>query len=225
MDKIKELGEELKTVFSGRGTRILDSILPVLIFMGVRSLAGLKVALGAAAGIALVIFLVRIVKKSNFYFALGGLGVVLIAGGIALISGSEAGFYLPGLLSGGLTVLLCLLSVIIKRPLAAWSSHLTRRWPQEWYWHDRVRPAYAEVTLFWLIGFGARSGLELWFFSQGETASLGVIRTFLGWPYTIVLLILSYLYGVWRLGNLAGPSVEDFKTGSAGPWEGQKRGF
>jgi len=39
------------------------------------------------------------------------------------------------------------------------------------------------------------------------------------------LLVVSYLYGIWRLGNLEGPSVEEFKLGQEPPWEGQKRGF
>jgi hypothetical protein len=38
-------------------------------------------------------------------------------------------------------------------------------------------------------------------------------------------LIASYLYGTWRLRNLGGPSVEEFKSGAEPPWEGQQRGF
>ena len=31
--------------------------------------------------------------------------------------------------------------------------------------------------------------------------------------------------GLWRLGNLGGPSVEEFKNGAPPPWQGQQRGF
>ena len=44
-------------------------------------------------------------------------------------------------------------------------------------------------------------------------------------PATMILLIVSYLYGTWRLRNLGGPSVEEFKSGTEPPWEGQQRGF
>ena len=71
----------------------------------------------------------------------------------------------------------------------------------------------------------ARLGLEYWLYQQGAAGSLGLIRTVLGWPYTVLLLILSYLYGLWRLGKLGGPSVEEFQAGASEPWEGQKRGF
>jgi len=225
VDKIKELGSELRTVFAGRGLKILDVIVPLLIFLASRPSLGLIPALGASIGSAVLFFMYRIFKKDNLYYALGGLGAVLLAAGFAILSGSDVGFFIPGLISGGLTVILCLLSILIKRPLAAYSSHLTRRWPLEWYWHPGIRPAYSEVTLFWGIGFAVRLGIEFMLYLQGDINSLGLVRTLLGWPYTILILILSYLYGVWRLDQLAGPSVEEYQSGTPEPWLGQQRGF
>lgn len=225
MSRIKELQDELKTVFAGRGVKIFDVVVPLLIFLAINPFFGLNIALGASIGIAVIFFLVRIFKKENLYYALGGLLAVLLAAGFALLSDSDVGFFIPGLISGAVTVLLCLLSILIKRPLAAFSSHLTRRWPLSWYWHPRVRPAYSEVTLFWGVGFAARLGLEYWLYLKGAANSLGLIRTLMGWPYIILILIISYLYGMWRLGKLAGPGVEEFVAGKAEPWIGQQRGF
>jgi hypothetical protein len=225
VNRIKEVQEELKTVFAARGVKILDVLVPLLIFLGANPIFGLNPALGASLGAAVLIFLIRVIQKDKLFYALGGLLAVLLAAGFALLSNSDVGFFLPGLFSGALTVFLCLMSVIVKRPLAALSSHLTRRWPLAWYWHPKIRPAYSEVTLFWSVGFAARLALEYWLYLQGAANSLGLIRTLLGWPYTILILILSYLYGLWRLDKLAGPSVEEFKAGKGKPWEGQKRGF
>ena len=225
MSRIKELQDELKTVFAGRGVKILDVVVPLLIFLAINPFFGLNIALGASIGIAVIFFLVRIFKKENLNYALGGLFAVLLAAGFALLSDSDVGFFIPGLISGAVTVLMCLLSILIKRPLAALSSHLTRRWPLSWYWHPRVRPAYSEVTLFWGVGFAARLGLEYWLYLKGAANSLGLIRTLMGWPYIILILIISYLYGMWRLGKLAGPGVEEFVAGKAEPWIGQQRGF
>jgi hypothetical protein len=47
----------------------------------------------------------------------------------------------------------------------------------------------------------------------------------LGWHFTVILLVISYLYGLWRLSQLKGPSIEEFKAGKQPPWQGQKRGF
>jgi len=225
VNRIKELQEELKTVFAGRGVKILDVLVPLLIFLAINPFFGMVPALGAAIGSAVIFFLIRVFKKDNLYYALSGLLAVLIAAGFALLSDSDVGFFIPGLISGAVTVLLCLLSILIKRPLAALSSHLTRRWPLPWYWHPRVRPAYSEVTLFWGVGFAARLGLEYWLYLEGAANSLGLIRTLLGWPYTILILIISYLYGIWRLRILDGPSVEEYTAGVEPPWTGQKRGF
>lgn len=225
MDKIRELQAELKTVFAGRGAKVLDVIVPMLVFLVTNPILGLSASLGAAIGSGILIFLFRIFRQENIYYALGGLGAVLLAAGFALLSGSGVGFFIPGMVSGGLTVLLCLLSVLFKRPLAALSSHLTRSWPLDWYWHPLIRPAYAEVTLIWALGFGIRLVLELIFFLQGAVNALGLIRTVMGWPYTILILLLSYLYGLWRLGILAGPSVDEFKSGSKPPWKSQSKGF
>ena len=225
MDRIKELQEELTIVFSGRNIKLFDSIIPLIIFLVTNSLIGLELALWAALGAAFGFTVVRIFQKENLRYSLGGLGGVLLAGGIVVLSGSESGFFLPGLLSGGIIVLVSIMSILIQRPLAAWTSYLTRRWPLAWYWHSKVKPAYMEVTLIWAVAFAARLGVEYWLFQQGAVQSLGYTRLLLGWPYTILLLIISYLYGIWRLGVLKGPSVEEFKAGLQPPWAGQRRGF
>jgi hypothetical protein len=223
--KIRELWEELQKVFAGRGVKLLDALLPVIVFLAANSRLGIPLALALSIGTALVFFFFRLLQKDNLYYALGGLGGVVLAAGFAYLNNSAVGFFLPGLVTSGLTVVILLLSAIIKRPLAALSSHLTRSWPLSWYWQPQVRPAYSEVTLFWAVGLGARLGLEYWLFQQGAAGSLGLIRTVLGWPYTILLLVLSYIYGLWRLEKLAGPSVEEFISNQPPPWEGQKRGF
>jgi hypothetical protein len=139
--------------------------------------------------------------------------------------GNAKGFFLPNVISGGATTLLCLLSVLFGKPLVAWTSYLTRRWPLDWYWHPRVRPAYSEVTLFWGFYFALRLFVQLFFFQQETEKIFGVVNLITGWPATILLLVASYLYGLWRLKRLGGPSVEEFKTGAEPPWEGQRRGF
>jgi hypothetical protein len=107
----------------------------------------------------------------------------------------------------------------------AWTSYIARRWPLDWYWHPQVRPAYSEVTWLWVAFFGLRLLLAFSLFQREATGALAVVQLVTGWPATIILLIISYLYGTWRLRNLGGPSVEEFKASAEPPWEGQRRGF
>lgn len=225
MDKLRELFEELKLVLLGKGNRILDSIVPLLVFLGVYALFDLNLAAGASLLAAAGFLGYRLYRRESPAYALGGFASVLLAVLLVYFNNSEAGFFLPGMISGAVTVALCLLSVLVRRPLAAWSSALTRRWPLDWYWHPRVLPAYQQVTLFWAFAFAARLGAQYWFYRRGDIGALGTIEILLGWPYIVFILVVSYLYGIWRLGDLGGPSVEEFKNGAPPPWQGQKRGF
>ena len=225
MGKVKELQEEITLVFSGRGLRLVDSFVPLLVFLLANPVVGLNAALWGALAAAALFALIRIVKKETLVYSLGGLGGVLLAAVFVNLSGSESGFFLPGLISGAVTVVLCVVTVAINRPMVAWTSYIARRWPLDWYWHPQVLPAYNEVTIAWAVAFSVRLVLEFWLFQQDAVNALGSVQVILGWPFTITLLIASYLYGLWRLDRLNGPSVEEFKTGKEGPWEGQKRGF
>ena len=137
---------------------------------------------------------IRVYKRQPLIYAFGGLGGILVAVIITRLLGRAEGFFLPGLLTGSLTFLLCLVSLLFKRPLVAWTSYLTRRWPLEWYWHAHVRPAYSEVTLAWTLFFGLRLLLQLGLFWQGAAQALGWVQLLTGWPALVLLLVASYLF-------------------------------
>lgn len=222
--KVREIIEELRSVMTGRGSWA-DSLIPPIVFLILNALADFQIALWGSLGIALLFGAYRMVKRQRLRYALGGIGGIILAVLVARLVGGAQGYFLPGIISGFFTAFLCVASILLKRPLVAWTSFLTRRWPLEWYWHPRVLPAYSEVTLAWGIFFAARTLLQFQLFQREEAATLGVIQLITGWPALILLLVASYLYGLWRLQSLKGPSVDEFRSGTEPPWEGQKRGF
>jgi len=222
--KLAELMEELQTVFAGRG-RLVDSLLPTIVFVVVQAIWTLGFALWSAIIVAAVLAGIRLARKEAFLYALGGLGGVLVAAAVAAWLNRAAGYFLPSIISGGLSVIACLASLLAGRPLVAWTSHLARRWPLDWYWHPQVRPAYGQVTAAWAVYFALRLLLQLVLLRYGSTEIIALLNTALGWPSTILLLIGSYLYGSWKLQQLGGPSVEEFEQGDDPPWTGQERGF
>jgi len=222
--RYQEIKEELQSVLTGRGNW-LDTILPPVLFILLNTFLGFNYAVLGALGIAVIFSIYRLLKRQSVRYAFGGFGGVLLAVAIALFTGRAEGYFLPGIITSVFTVILCVVSVIFKRPLVAFTSYIARRWPLDWYWHPQVRPAYSEVTLAWALFFGLRTFLQFELFQDQAANSLGLFQLLSGWPATILLLIASYLYGLWRLGNLNGPSVEEFKAGIPPPWEGQKRGF
>jgi hypothetical protein len=224
MEKVREILEELRMVLAGRSD-LLDSILPPLLFVLLNAIWGLQVAIWASLGLAILIAFFRLFRRQSLLYALGGAGGVAFAAAIAYLLGRAEGFFLPSIVSGAFTVLLCLVSVLVGRPIVAYTSFVARRWPLGWYWHPKVRPAYSEVTWLWIVFFGLRLLLQFNLFQQAAAGLLGIVQLLTGWPATIILLIASYMYGTWRLRNLGGPSVEEFKSGAEPPWEGQTRGF
>ena len=223
-EKLHELIEEFRTVVVG-SSNLLDSILPPVIFVALNALLNLQAAIwGALAFVALVVA-VRLVRRQSLRYALGGLGGVILAVMVARLFGRAEGYFVPGIISGIVTIFVAVTSLVIRRPMVAWTSFIARRWPLDWYWHPRVRPAYGEVTWFWVLFFVLRSLLQLAILQSESVEWLAITSFVTGWPATIALLVVSYLYGTWRLQNLRGPSVEEFKSGVEPPWTGQRRGF
>jgi hypothetical protein len=224
MDKAREILEELRMVLAGRSS-FLDSLLPPILFVLLNVIWGVQVAIWASLGLAVAIAIYRLFRRQSLLYALGGAGGVALAAAVAYLLGRAEGFFLPTIITGGISLLLALVSVLVGRPMVAYTSYVARRWPLDWYWHPKVRPSYSEVTWMWVVFFGLRLLLQFNLFQQAEASLLGVVQFLTGWPATILLLIASYLYGTWRPRNLGGPSVEEFKSGAEPPWEGQQRGF
>lgn len=222
--KWHELLEEIRTVFTGRNS-FFDAIIPPIIFLLINGLVGFQAAMWSALILSAGIAILRIVRKQSLTYALAGVGSVAVAIGLARYLGKSEGFFLPGLISGSMTLLLTILSLVIRRPMVAWTSYIARRWPLDWYWHPQVRPAYSEVTFAWVIFFTARLLLQFALFENQDVNSLALTNFVTGWPATILLLIFSYLYGTWRLAQLSGPSVEEYRNNVPPPWQSQRRGF
>lgn len=222
--KSRELIEEFRQVVLAQAN-LLDSILPPLLFLILNALLGFRVAMWSALAIAAILALLRLRRGQSPLYAFGGAAGVGLAIGLTWLLGREEGYFLPGIVSNALLAFLALASILARRPLVAWTSYLARRWPLRWYWHPRVRPAYSEVTGFWLLFFAGRLILQVVLFRRGAVGALATLNLLSGWPATIVLLAASYLYGTWRLRSLRGPSVVEFEARSEPPWQGQQRGF
>ena len=222
-NKARELLEEFRAVTGKVG--LLDTILPPVLFLILNGLAGFNAAMIGASGLAILIAILRLYRGQSLLYALAGMASVGLAIALAYLFGRSEGYFLPGIVNGGLTIALALISLVIRKPIVAWTSYIARRWPLDWYWHARVRPAYTEVTLAWILFFALRLSWQVSLFQGQDVSQLALVNVLTGWPATIALLIFSYLYGTWRLGKLGGPSVEEFRNDSPAPWQGQRRGF
>ncbi|MDH4116372.1 MAG: DUF3159 domain-containing protein [Acidimicrobiia bacterium] len=224
MAMLSEVLSELRSLVAGRGG-IADGILPPLVFVIVNALFGVTAAAWTAMGTALVIVAWRLARRAELRYALSGVIGTLAATLLAVRSGRAETYFLPGIVSGAMTTVALLVSLVLKRPAAAYASWVTRQWPLDWYWHPRVRPAYTAATVLWVAYFGVRTAVTWWLFQGGQTEALAVVRVVSGWPGLLALLVATYVLGRNRLEALGGPSVDEFVEERPPPWQGQPTGF
>ena len=206
---MRELWDDARELLAGR--TILDGAIPVLVF-GVLAGWSLPVAAASAIGLSLLITIWRRFKGDSAGWALGGLLGVVGAAGLALLMGRAGGFFLPGVVRSAGIAILAVVSLLFGLPMVAWTSKVFRRWPNEWYRHPRVRPAYVETTLVWAAYFGSRALVQAVLLDDAAwlQAAVGLLW---GWPGTVQLMAGTYFYGIWRPGRLGGPSIGEWTTG------------
>ena len=223
-NKINELFQELRDVVLGsRG--VIDIVVPPLLFLVLVTWVDFTAAIWGSLSLAVLLLVRRLFLRQPVTSAILGIVGVLLSLALVQILNREEGFFLPNIITGTGMVLLTVGSILAGKPMVAWTSHLARRWPWGWYWHPLVRPAYTEVTWLWALFFLIRVGLQLILFQAQQAEQLAGLNLLFGWPATLLLLIISYLYGTWRLRRLKGPSVTEFQQNTQPPWQGQQRGF
>ncbi|PKK88976.1 MAG: hypothetical protein CVV62_01630 [Tenericutes bacterium HGW-Tenericutes-7] len=222
MNKGKEILEELQSVLSGK---TLDAIVPPLVFVIVNSIFGLTYAIMIALILSSTFGLYRLIhKQSGIYALFGSLGI-LFAGGFAYLADNATNYFLPGIVTNAFVLILCVMTLVIDRPMAAYASHLTRGWKLDWFWRKDVKPAYREVTILWAVFFLMRTIIQVTLFLSDNVNALVWANTIMGLPVTIAVLTVSYVYGIWRLRNLKGPGIDEFLENKTAPFRGQTRGF
>lgn len=222
MKTLQILKEEFLRVYS---SKTLDALLPPIVFVFSQSFFGLKVGLYAALSVAGLIAGFRIIKGQKVIYALFAIVAVAFAGGYAYYTGNAKSYFLPKIINAAIGSFITFLSVLLKRPLAAYLSHLSRGWPIKWFWRKDVRPAYTEVTLMWAILFFIKMSLLFTLYNSGEVTNFLWVNILLGTPATVTVLLLTYLYGSARLKRLKGPSIDEFLHNKKPPYLGQNRGF
>ena len=219
---LKEILNELKLVLFGK---TLDILLPPVLFLVLNNVFGLLTALIGSLVLSVIFTINRLQKKDNVYYAIGGLIGVILAIILAYINDNASNFFLPDIIGTSFLIVLTISSLIIKKPLAIWVSHITRGWDLAWFYRDDVKPAYTNVTIFWLFFFTLRLVVEVYLYLFSSVDELVLANIIMGYPLLIGVLTISYIYGITTLRRLKGPGVDEFMNNKKPPYRGQTRGF
>lgn len=218
----REVINELLLVFSGRS---LDLLLPPILFIILYRFGSIQTALIGSLLLAILFFIHRVIRRDNITYSVFGLIGVVFATVMVYINQNASDFFLPDIIGTFTLIVGTIVSLILKRPLAMLVSHITRGWELEWFHLPVVKPAYTEVTYFWLGFFVLRFIIEIYLYQFSSVEDLVIANIILGFPITILVLTISYIYGIWRLHQLGGPGVEEFRNKVSPPYKGQTRGF
>jgi len=220
--KLKEIRDELKTL-SPNDEKIFDSIIAPIFFVLVSNFFNLNFAI-ITTGIVIFGFLIlRLFQKQKtkyvFYGAIGS----LLALAFAKFQGTASGFFIPGIIRDSIFSIIGVISILLGKPFTIYTSKAFRKWPNNWYFHSQVKPAYVLVAYIWTIYLFLKAVLQIYFFENAQI--LVLIKLATSNQTTLLLLVITYLIGQKKLLKLAGPSVEEFKNNTPPPWSSQKQGF
>lgn len=219
---IHEIYEELVLVLTGK---TLDILVPPLLFYGLYAFGSLLIALVGSLLLSVLLLGYRLSKKENKWYAFGGLVAVLVAIALTYLNNNASNFFIPDIIGTALLILVTITSLLIHKPLAIYVSHITRGWDLGWFFRDDVKPAYTNVTVFWLFFFSIRLIVELVLYARQSVDDLVLANVIMGYPVLILVLVISYVYGITKLRQLNGPGVDEFMSGKEPPYRGQTRGF
>jgi len=96
---------------------MVDSSLPTLAFIVANAIDGLRTGIWAAVAAALLIFILRLVRRESVQQAVSGLFAVGVAVAIAAFSGEARNFFAFGIVRNAAIGLVLLGSILLRRPL------------------------------------------------------------------------------------------------------------
>ena len=177
----------------GGVTGMLDSGVPVVVFVLVNALASLGWAIGAALGAGLLIAAVRLLRHKPVTQAVAGLLGVGVAAFIAYRTGSAKGYFLFGIWSFVLYGSALLVSVLVRWPLIGvlWESVNGRG--TAWRADRRLVRRYDYATAVWVAVFAARFAVQNRLYVADQVGWLATARLLMGYPVYLLAILCTVL--------------------------------
>lgn len=192
---------------------LVESSLPLLVFVIVNIATSLKPALWAAVGSAVLVAGYRLLRKEPIRHAVNGLMAVGVAAIIAARTGRAADFYIINILRNSAGALLFGVSVLIRRPLVGYAWRFIEQIPADWRERPRLLRAFSLASVVWTAMFAIRAAVQVPLWIQNNADALGVVSIVLGWP----LFGAALAFSVWLGRRALAAEPEPTETGSPNP--------
>ena len=158
----------------GGAPGILVASAPTVVFVVASALGGLTTALAAAAVTAVAAFAYRLARREALGGALVGLVVAAACALVAAITGEARGFFLLPTVLPAVILLVCLGTIVARRPLTGLLLNRMAGGPPDWRRHRGLLRIYDVTTLVAVAVNAVNFALQAFFYAAGQTAVLAV---------------------------------------------------
>ncbi len=172
----------------------LESSIPTLAFLLTYQFSdrNLTRSVQAAAALALLGALIRIVRKGSLQFILSGVIGVAVSAWLVARTGNAKDYFVPGLITNVLWGLAYLVSVFVRYPLIGVLVGALEGHPLKWVRDLELRKVAGTATLLFAGLFAVRLAVELPLYYSGALNALGAAKLILGWPPYVLVVWLDY---------------------------------
>ena len=172
---------------------MVDSGLPVVVFVLLNALAGLTWGIVAALAAGVIIAMIRLIRHKPVTQAIGGLFAVGVAAFIAHRTGSARGFFLLGIWSYVLYGGLLVISILVRWPLVGllWEGLNGRG--KAWRADKRLVRRYDLATVVWVLVFALRFLVQNQLYGANQVGWLATAKLLMGYPLFAVAIIATVL--------------------------------
>jgi hypothetical protein len=190
-NRLPPFGEQMAQQLGGwRG--MVESSVPILVFVVVNIAFSLRPAVIASVAVAMVIGVLRLAQRKPVRHAVNGLFGIAIGALIAWRTGEARNFYLPGIIQSYAFAAMLLISAAVRQPIIGWGwSVIAAGGTSEWRQNPRLVRTFTWLTIVWAVVWIAKVSAQAWLYLEKHDDLLGIARLVLGMPPYLLLIGLT----------------------------------
>jgi hypothetical protein len=181
---------------------LVESGIPVLVFVILNLVTALRPAIIGAVGVAVAMAVWRLIRRKPIRHAVNGLFGIGIGAYLAWRSGNAGAFYLPGILINLAWGVGMAVSVAVGHPAMGWLySVVAAKGSTTWRRNARLVRTLNWLTMLGALIFLSKAALQYVLYKTDHDTVLGISRIALGYPSYAFLLALT-IWSVRRAGHV-----------------------
>ncbi|MGH3644814.1 MAG: DUF3159 domain-containing protein [Mycobacterium sp.] len=173
----------------GKVSAMVCVALPTVAFVAAVTLRTLTAAIVAASVTALIVFGYRLLVKQPVRPALTGLAIAAVCAAAAALTGDTRGFFLAPTAITVLIVVICLVTIAVRRPLAGLLLNRLAGGPPGWHQHRELVRVYTSCTLVCVAVNVVSTALQIFGYIIDNTVLLAALHIINPIVFTVIIAI------------------------------------